>query len=277
MEDLTKQQIVLVTLLVSFVTSIATGIVTVSLMDQAPPAVTQTINRVVERTVERVVPQESQGAIVKETVIIPEEDLIVKAVEKIMPSIVHIKALRRGERAYDFAGLGLVLTSSGLLITDGSVVSPNAKYIGVLHDGSEVVLERIDDIRNESNATFFKFNLPENKELIPLEQADSDKVKLGQHIVTVSGNDKMSVYEGIIERLDEPISSKTNPEIPHNYSLISTNIDGKMLYSGSPLINLDGEVIGIQISDSQPLRLGDFVPINLLTATIEAHIQSIGK
>jgi len=51
MEKLNKSQIVLLTLLVSFVTLIATGVVTVSLMDQAPPAIAQTVNRIVERTV----------------------------------------------------------------------------------------------------------------------------------------------------------------------------------------------------------------------------------
>ena len=54
MEQLTKQQIVLVTLLVGFVTSITTGIVTVSLMNQSPKGVSQTITQVVERTIERV-------------------------------------------------------------------------------------------------------------------------------------------------------------------------------------------------------------------------------
>ncbi len=53
-EDLNKNQIILLTLLVSFVTSIATGIVTVTLIDQAPAPVAQTINQIVERTIERV-------------------------------------------------------------------------------------------------------------------------------------------------------------------------------------------------------------------------------
>src|ERR1043166_8139095 len=49
-EKLTKSQIVLLTLLVSFMTSIATGILTVPLLQQAPPEITKTVNREVDHT-----------------------------------------------------------------------------------------------------------------------------------------------------------------------------------------------------------------------------------
>ena len=62
LEQLTKHQIVLLTLLVSFVTSIATGIVTVSLMDQAPAGVTRVVNQIVEHTVEKVIPATQSAA-----------------------------------------------------------------------------------------------------------------------------------------------------------------------------------------------------------------------
>ena len=56
MESLTKTQIVLLVLLVSFVTSLATGIVTVTLVNQAPQPITHTINKVVEKLVAKEVP-----------------------------------------------------------------------------------------------------------------------------------------------------------------------------------------------------------------------------
>jgi hypothetical protein len=56
MKDLNKSQLILLAVLLSFVTSIATGITTVTLMQQAPSSVTVPINRIVRETVEKVVP-----------------------------------------------------------------------------------------------------------------------------------------------------------------------------------------------------------------------------
>src|SRR5216683_1812644 len=92
-EKLTKSQIVLLTLLISFMTSIATGIVTVSLMQQAPPAITETVNRVVEHTVEKVVQGQVASVAVPQpskTVVVKESDLIPQAVTTVSASIVRI-------------------------------------------------------------------------------------------------------------------------------------------------------------------------------------------
>ena len=87
MEDLNKNQIVLLTLLVSFVTSIATGIITTSLLQQAPVEVVRNINSIVEKTIEKVTPATvttTSPAGTKEvtTIIVKEEDVIIDSINK---------------------------------------------------------------------------------------------------------------------------------------------------------------------------------------------------
>ena len=89
MEELNKTQIVLLAIFITLVTSVATGVIVVTLMDQAPQGVTQTINRVVERTVEKVV---SPGKVEKTEVtqIIREDDNIIASIKKAKQSLVRI-------------------------------------------------------------------------------------------------------------------------------------------------------------------------------------------
>src|ERR1700722_9823557 len=120
-EKLTKSQIVLLTLLISFVTSIATGIVTVSLMQQAPPAIAETVNRVIENTIETVATStKAQPAAVvttqQKTVIVNEADLIAQAVKQASPSVVAIYGADSAQP--QFLGLGVVTDASGTVAAD---------------------------------------------------------------------------------------------------------------------------------------------------------------
>ena len=79
-EDLNKSQLLLLTILVNFVMSIATGILTVSLLDQAPPIVSQTVNRIVEQTVQTVAPGLPSIVTKQTTVVDKQQDLVVAAI-----------------------------------------------------------------------------------------------------------------------------------------------------------------------------------------------------
>lgn len=240
-EELTKSQIILLTLLVSFVTSIATGIVTVSLLDQAPPAITQTINRVVERTVERVVPA-TQGAVVTRTVVVKEEDLITGSIERNSQNLVRIYA----EEV--FLGMGFFVSEDGIIATDSSLISPGVEYIVSTNDGTKYSATLI--------SPSFLVVLPEEEAVFAfVEYADTSALKLGQTVVALSGKDRTSVSMGVVSGIieDEEVISATEEEEEYTITTlveIDTTVDLRRVIFGSPLINIFGEVVGIHTTAS---------------------------
>lgn len=217
MENLTKHQLILVALLISFVTSIATGIVTVSLMDQAPKGVTQTINRVVERTVERVVAEPNKSNnIVKETIVVKEEDKIIEAIDKNAKSMVRIykndSSVGAENPLKSFVGIGVIISKEGDIATDGAIISPTSFYSAVLSDGNEynVKIKPIST-QGEKIIEFLKI-VPKEKEVLSLSPAilaDSDTLKLGQTVISLGGKLRNSVSIGIITSFTE--SNNSNP------------------------------------------------------------------
>jgi len=85
-KDLNKSQLILLAVLLSFVTSIATGITTVTLMQQAPSSVTVPITKVVRETVEKIVPVKDTS----EAALSPEQKKLLEELKAIKPLTVTL-------------------------------------------------------------------------------------------------------------------------------------------------------------------------------------------
>ncbi|MBL7045740.1 MAG: trypsin-like peptidase domain-containing protein [Parcubacteria group bacterium] len=283
-ERLTKAQIVLLTLLISFVTSIATGIVTVTLLDQAPPAVTQTINRVVERTVERVVPGESQKAsvITKEvTTVVKEEDLIPQSITKSSKALVRISRVTID--GVVFSGLGVIASHDGIVATDSALVTEGGEYIVELPNGTKVETVILENSVSEATA-LLKIVSKETLSLFPIGFSDINALKLGQTVIALSGAKSTSVSTGIIGGLNEEeieitndesnvIGEKIETKTVSVLSSISTTVDGTTVLKGSPLINIFGEVVGISTFESRTDGIGAFTPIQVIQSQIRTATE----
>ncbi len=278
MEKLTKQQIVLVTLLVSFVTSIATGIVTVALMDQAPPGVTQTINRIVERTIEKVVTEPAQNnnsaaVVTRETIVVKEDDKIVESVDKNKNSIVRIYAdsVNSGDVAQNtFIGLGTVVSKEGLIATGDVFADQSGRYLVTL-DNIKFYNVKILPKKDTNKFYFLKIIQDERNPVAfsPVSFSDSNSLKLGQTVIAWGGQSQNSVSTGIISSLGQASQNSTTGTTTKSSEIIAmnTNISLTDSVSGGPLLNLYGEVVGIRVSINI-LEKYNFLPSNILKQEI---------
>ena len=271
LEHLNKTQIVLLTLLVSFVTSIATGIVTVFLLAQAPPAVTQTINRIVERTVEKAVPTSSGGTTtVKETTVVVKEDDLITA------SIVRIKKpvlLESGEIAERVIGLGVMLDAKGLIATDAGILNTAEKFTAITEDGTAFPL-RVDSLNSSYStglATLLEGGTTKGYAFTPVTLGDPKSLKLGQSVLSLSGVTRQSVSTGIVGSLITESGTATSTAAAP-VLFVDTSISGSVT-PGSPLINIFGEVIGISTEHSRARGSSLFTP----SATLSAQMAALAK
>ena len=285
MENLTKQQIILLTLLISFITSIATGIVTVALMNQAPVGVVQTINRVVEKTIETVTaPSKEIQTIVKETVLVNPEDQIVSAVEKTSKSIIRIYRTNTdptsGLNSMVFVGLGAVLTSEGIIATDNSLISAGGNYFTTIEGEKLLDLFVVNAVDGEQIALLKIKNDEKNPTIFSKVSISKNDLKLGQTVIYIGGETKNAISTGIVSSLsvkeikstDNSTSTPTQAEI----STIETSISSNFI-SGGLLLNLSGELVGIKSTYMDSARTNLFAPTLDIQNKLSLVLDSVKK
>jgi len=238
LEQLTKHQIILLTLLVSFMTSIATGIVTVSLMDQAPPGVTRTINQIVEHTVEEVVPATATSAPVTntvKTVVVKDDDLAAQSIASVQKGIIRI--VGRGDDK--LIARGVIVDTKGTAITDGAALAASgfSSFEALLASGERVPLTIQKTQSTSSSITLVSVAVGTSTGFAAVAVADPSKLQLGQSVIRIGGTGTDIVGEGIIAAL--PIKSSNEIE-----ASVSSTVPGSLI------MTLFGEVVGLATTDS---------------------------
>lgn len=265
MNGLNTQQIVLLCLLVSFVSSVATGITTVSLLDQAPDPVAQTINRVVERTIEKVVDPvvetvtnvtTDKPTTVVETVVVNQEDLTVGAVENNSKNIAKIYSVNTITDAKTFAGLGVVVSADGKIITSSTVLELGRRFSVEYSSGGSYILS-VSSEANSGVVVFSPNDVEEGKTFSFTSLGNSQNLKLGQSVIALSGENESTVSTGIIT------SVENNSE--GNVSLVNTSIPSEIIIRGSILMNLKGEVVGMRVAGSSG---NSYISSNIIKSSI---------
>ncbi len=199
-EQLTKHQIILLTLLVSFVTSMATGIVTVSLMGQAPPGVTKIVNQIVEHTVETVAPSQALGAAAattEKTVVVKDDDLAAQSISTVQKSVVRIT--KAGGK--DLIARGVIIDAKGTTLTDAAALSASGDaFEAILASGERVAVSKVS-ISTSSPIATITLALGTTTGSSPAKLGSASSLKLGQSVIRIGGMGSDTVGNGVVASL----------------------------------------------------------------------------
>jgi S1-C subfamily serine protease len=275
MENLNKNQLILLVLLITFVTSIATGIMTVSLLQQAPLEVTRTINSVVEKTIQQVTPTVVGNIIAPQnqtkevtTVVVNQDDAVTSSISKNLKSIVRID--ETDVNGYvSLYGIGVIMSDTGVIATSQKSIASDSIYSAKFSDGAEWKLVPLG-LNISTTGMFFKVNLPPKTvyTFYPAEVSVAD-LQLGQTVIGLGGESTNSVAVGRVVSLDmkdQGVGTTTTKYI----NSIETDISFKNILDGSPFFNLSGDLVGLKLSQTGN---GIFSPI----ATISKDLNAVNK
>ena len=163
-KDLNKKQMILLVLLVCFVVSIATGIVTVSLMQQVPKSVPQTINRVIERTITNVT----------STPVTPKNESSVVGDANAVVQIFNPKDVLIAGQERSALGTGVIISDVGLVLVDNNILGYGATTFEI---EMEKDMYKAEVLQKFSNGFTILKILPkdENSDTTKVEDNKTDK------------------------------------------------------------------------------------------------------
>jgi serine protease Do len=168
---------------------------------------------------------------------------IVEAVQKTRAGIVTLKVHRAGGRK-DVLGAGVIVDESGYIVTNRHVIIAADSITVRLSDGTELTGKLAAEIDTHDLAVV---RVETDKKLQALPLGPAGDLMVGETVIAI-GNPfgyANSVSTGIISALDREVTMPAGETIS---KLIQTDASINPGNSGGPLLNINGEVIGITVA-----------------------------
>ncbi len=215
------------------------------------------------------------------------EQSIIDAAKNVSPSVVSI-VISNSLPVYQEigAGSGFIVSADGLVLTNKHVVSDNkADYTVLANDGQKykakvLALDPVQDL------AVLKISRPsgtpsnDGGAFKPVTLGDSSDIQIGQTAIAIGnslGQFSNSVSVGVVSGLQRTISASdqigTFSETLEG--IIQTDAAINSGNSGGPLLNLKGEVIGINTAMAQGAQsIGFAIPINMAKRDIQQVVAT---
>lgn len=182
------------------------------------------------------------------------------------------------------AGTGFIISDQGIIATNRHVVPVGTSSVSVtLADGTKYSNVQVIGRTASSNSldvAFLKITDLKGKKLVPVTLGDSSKMVVGDRVVAIGnalGQFQNTVTAGIISGhgRDVQAGDQTGAATENLTDLFQTDAAINPGNSGGPLVNINGEVIGINTAIAGSAQnIGFAIPINDLKGLINSVLTS---
>lgn len=197
--------------------------------------------------------------------------------EQVLPSVVSIQASAGG-------GSGVIISSDGQILTNSHVVqaAEGGELEVMFNDGSGA---RAEVLGADPVSDIAVIQAEGQSGLTPAQLGDSDQVGVGGEVIAIGSPLGLSgtVTTGIVSALDRPVntgaSENQNTQTSTVINAIQTDAAINPGNSGGPLVNMAGEVVGVNTAiagvsqESGSVGLGFAIPINQVQPIAEQLIE----
>lgn len=221
--------------------------------------------------------------------LVAQEDALVGLYQRTSPGVVAILTFAdtSGTAFGIGSGSGFVIDNEGHIVTNYHVVE-NADEIQVSFTSGLKIRAEVIGTDTDSDLAVLKVDVPED-ELVPIPLGDSDLLRVGQIVVAI-GNPfglNSTMTTGIISSIGRTLDSLNISSSGQAFAagdIIQTDAAINPGNSGGPLLNLDGEVIGVNRAirtfntneNLEPVNsgIGFAVSINIVKRVVPSLIET---